>query len=514
MKKILLSFILLTLGNGVFAQTGANTCANASNITSASGATTLLTCSALTGTYNPGCFGSPATTPKAKWFKYTPTSNGEITISSDIADNPIATTDTRLSLFSGTCAALTCLALNDDVDGSTNPPNYRSSLTYQVTSGTTYYIQWDSRWSATTFKFNFTFTSQTCIRPSSIYSPLTYTTTDAQLVWSNAIGAPANYDVDWSVNFADAPGNGTIVSFPAEVLGTTAPFFTAPTLAGLPDSTNFRYYVRSDCGGEQSSWQGPRYGYLAVPLPWSTDFEDASKNYTDGFFVDDFYFGSTDSTDPSFYGDGGAGNFVYTYNSTTAVTDDWAYSRALSLTAGEEVTVTFTTKSYAITEPASEMTLDITMGTTQFVSTTSPEELIGTVVVNDDTQYITQSATWIAPADGIYYMGLHNISDIGATDSLILIDNIEISTQLSTNSFLASKLSVYPNPATNVVNISSTVNATINSVEMTDLNGRIVMTKSVNATQGQIAIGDLATGMYMMKISTDQGVATKKIIKE
>ena len=49
---------------------------------------------------------------------------------------------------------------------------------------------------------------------------------------------------------------------------------------------------------------------------------------------------------------------------------------------------------------------------------------------------------------------------------------------------------------------------------MTDLNGRIVMTKSVNATQGQIAIGDLATGMYMMKISTDQGVATKKIIKE
>ena len=49
---------------------------------------------------------------------------------------------------------------------------------------------------------------------------------------------------------------------------------------------------------------------------------------------------------------------------------------------------------------------------------------------------------------------------------------------------------------------------------MTDLNGRVVMTQAVNATNGQIAIGDLATGVYMMKIATDQGTAVKKIVKQ
>jgi hypothetical protein len=49
---------------------------------------------------------------------------------------------------------------------------------------------------------------------------------------------------------------------------------------------------------------------------------------------------------------------------------------------------------------------------------------------------------------------------------------------------------------------------------MLDLNGRIVKSVKVNATEGQFSISDLATGIYMMKISTDIGIATKKIIKE
>jgi hypothetical protein len=85
---------------------------------------------------------------------------------------------------------------------------------------------------------------------------------------------------------------------------------------------------------------------------------------------------------------------------------------------------------------------------------------------------------------------------------------------LGTNDFLSSNFSVFPNPAKNVINFSNDTNAVVSLVEMTDLNGRVIKSQKVNATEGQISISDLATGMYMMKITTDQGVATKKIVKQ
>ena len=92
-----------------------------------------------------------------------------------------------------------------------------------------------------------------------------------------------------------------------------------------------------------------------------------------------------------------------------------------------------------------------------------------------------------------------------ATDTLLATESVEVS---------ASNFETYPNPATYVVNISSKNNG-INSVIMTDINGRTV--KSVNvasATEAQINISDLSAGVYMMKITSDEGTTTKKIIKE
>lgn len=83
------------------------------------------------------------------------------------------------------------------------------------------------------------------------------------------------------------------------------------------------------------------------------------------------------------------------------------------------------------------------------------------------------------------------------------------SNQLTDNSF-----SVYPNPAINVINFSNTVNAVVKSIELADLNGRVIKSLKINAPEGQISVSDLGTGIYMMKITSDQGVAVKKIVKQ
>lgn len=56
--------------------------------------------------------------------------------------------DTRMHVYVGTCGALACYAGDDD-----SGPGYSSISSFNVTAGTTYYIAWDSYWTANGFTF-------------------------------------------------------------------------------------------------------------------------------------------------------------------------------------------------------------------------------------------------------------------------------------------------------------------------------------------------------------------------
>jgi hypothetical protein len=91
-----------------------------------------------------------------------------------------------------------------------------------------------------------------------------------------------------------------------------------------------------------------------------------------------------------------------------------------------------------------------------------------------------------------------------STDTLLAVDEVGAIAQFS----------VYPNPANDFVTISNDASALISSVEITDLNGRVVSNNQLNATEGQISLADLASGVYMLTITTDQGSTVKKIVKQ
>lgn len=79
----------------------------------------------------------------AKWYTFTPSSSGFYTVSS--CDN--TGIDTRLFMFTGTCASLTNIASNDDDCGS------NETETYNMTGGVTYFIEWTDRYDASGFDF-------------------------------------------------------------------------------------------------------------------------------------------------------------------------------------------------------------------------------------------------------------------------------------------------------------------------------------------------------------------------
>ena len=71
-------------------------------------------------------------------------------------------------------------------------------------------------------------------------------------------------------------------------------------------------------------------------------------------------------------------------------------------------------------------------------------------------------------------------------------------------------ISIYPNPAKDMVNIVSTT--TIRTVEVMNFIGQSVYTNTmVDNTKMQFNVSTLATGVYFVKITTDQGTRTTKI---
>lgn len=507
MKKLVLLLVFLVAGNTTFAQIN---CASAGLIVSNG----VYSCGTINGTYSNPCYGGTTTSTgngiKGNWFQYVPTANGELTVTSDYPSNP-ATTDTRLAIFKGTCNGLTCVDYNDDINSSQAAPNYRSTVVVPVVAGTTYYIEWDSYWSSASFVFQLTFATPTCIRPGriGILNPRDYTTTAATIDWTNAIGNPASYELDWSTGMSNAAGTGTIVNIPA---GNPTPYYTSAFLTGLPASQNFRYYVRSNCGGTRSGWVGPKYGYLAVIPPYSNGFENEANNYTDGFLG--FSLGDTNATaTPPIYGDGNTGKFMYTANSTTSVSNQWAWSRGIRLEVGQTVTITFKTRAYTTAAAASTMSLDVVLNGQQ--SSTNLDIWLATITENNRNGYTTRSVSYTADGSGTYFIGFHNISPIGTAGTLLFIDSLSITaTPLGVNSFSANDVLIYPNPANNIISISNSLNTVFESIEMTDLNGRVVKSEKINAPEAQISISDLSVGVYLMKIKTGQGIATKKVIKE
>ncbi len=133
---------------------------------------------------------------------------------------------------------------------------------------------------------------------------------------------------------------------------------------------------------------------------------------------------------------------------------------------------------------------------------------------------LTGSAVGLDPTevDFVAFAG-GSTTAVNTLSTSVVFDNLvtrasATDTLLETASFASTiDFSVYPNPANDLVTISNTTNAIISNVEMTDLNGRIVKNTSLNATEGQINISDLSSGVYLMKVSSDQGSTTKKIIK-
>lgn len=173
-----------------------------------------------------------ANATNANWFYFDAPSDGEIFVS---ACGTLV--DTRLWVMTGVCDSTVDIAGDDDGCG----PNFESFVSnVAVDSGVRYYIQWDDRWSASPFQFEFRFNS--CLVPQNVFvDNVTGTSVDVNFT------ATGTAEIEWGP-FGFAQGSGTVIS----------PATSPQPITGLMPETLYTFYIRQICSnGDTSDWGGP-----------------------------------------------------------------------------------------------------------------------------------------------------------------------------------------------------------------------------------------------------------------
>ena len=106
--------------------------------------------------------------------------------------------------------------------------------------------------------------------------------------------------------------------------------------------------------------------------------------------------------------------------------------------------------------------------------------------------------------------GVSGAIDPNFVESNMVIDYVRVfqNTGLSIDENFASKFSVYPNPTSKLINISSTEQ--VDRVDLFNPLGQIVLSKTNNVTK--LNVENLKQGLYVLKLYSGDKSVTKKII--
>lgn len=82
------------------------------------------------------------------------------------------------------------------------------------------------------------------------------------------------------------------------------------------------------------------------------------------------------------------------------------------------------------------------------------------------------------------------------------------------NQSVSSFFSVYPNPTNDFLTLDKVNEINIDKIEVIDMSGRIVMTSFKNANRSTIDLTSLNAGIYILKVESNIGTLTQKIVKQ
>lgn len=219
MKKITLLLVLVFSTTLAGAQTNCST-ALPITLNSSNSAPTFTNENGIAPTQLCGLNGGVGT--KGKWYKYVATENINVIISTLLPQNN--NSDTRVIIYSGDCSALVCVGSNDDYNATNS-----SYLNFAVTTGTTYTIAFDNKYSQAAFNFTF------MAAPPPAADRLSFTTTAVAGITGGYNNCIVDMNGDYLDDIVSAVSTTQLAITYQQVGGTfSTTTFTVPNSTVLP----------------------------------------------------------------------------------------------------------------------------------------------------------------------------------------------------------------------------------------------------------------------------------------
>lgn len=178
------------------------------------------------------------------------------------------------------------------------------------------------------------------------------------------------------------------------------------------------------------------------------------------------------------------------------------------------------TGSDIIMEADAENIFEFTFDAAAIVPADTDEVVLEVIILDDgsETNFMRfganddgpEGANWIQ-ADDCGAATPQNFTALGLTQNLVmnlLGDDDEI---LGNNDNALSQVSIFPNPAQDILNVSVPSTVKINSAVLFDVLGKDT---GLTLSNGTINTSSLARGVYILNIQTDRGAITEKIVKQ
>ncbi len=162
------------------------------------------------------------------------------------------------------------------------------------------------------------------------------------------------------------------------------------------------------------------------------------------------------------------------------------------------------------------------LGTTGYEVEYSSDNSFATSVINqipaDDATIPFFNVLYALDAGTMYYWRVRAYTEIDTSDYSTVGTFVTMpATGINEDFFGTSSLSIYPNPANNVINIRLNTKETVNvDFEIIDLVGQAVISRPLQFRTGeseqQILLNEVSNGVYMVKFIKDDAIYTSKLI--
>ena len=172
-----------------------------------------------------------------------------------------------------------------------------------------------------------------------------------------------------------------------------------------------------------------------------------------------------------------------------------------------------TTWSTPVPFTGTRFILNYIPGTTTMVATSGAAPVGTSISTNNGATWTDLEPTGIEQRGASAFLNLTTGWCAGFSTDPLTDGVFKLTGTLGAQNFEnATKFKVYPNPASSIVTISA-VNADSYKLSVTDITGKVVMTKSLNGIENTLDISSLSTGAYFFELSSDNIKDVVKILK-